>query len=683
MAPLSPLTGLFAAQPTPSPTSSVAATPLIRTSTANDLFTVRGDFFISSAPMMNVGDADGEHFDYNFGRKSDWSVVQAGLCGEGTFYRVFKDKLSFRGGICVDWIGLRSGINAGGSKGNALAVAVRLIADWTNAYGTNSVTGPTMIFIGAGGVYFDGYTNAGYTNSISRTAGGGSVFQLGAGLFGFTVTPYNHPVHINFCAMAESVLLPQARTFAPEDGRGDANLPIGLVALGVCPDISFPGRVQPPTETCPSTTESIKNVAASIMALEAEVRSKVEENNTQVTDPKNLALLAKARKILEEREFEKLQSEKARLSRNSTISSSQVVLQSIPESKRVAKNFADTYNFEIRSFSKLPIPFEKLQKGERIPEDCHDQIDLLERLAAYARALEAKKAEIAERQELLEAAGTPEAVGASQAICLEVSPVEEALQDKPLLTLRGVKFQVGRPDYPGRKTDPKKGSDMNRLAAIPPTTLSAAGAPLLPRDLASKQTLKEVFQGNPYPALYKAVRIIKGEEPSPVSTTLSPQELMDGTKTAPILIKAHTDGTGKCIDNVTLSQNRAKAVQDRLIKDGIEPSRLRFEGYGPLEPEESERDESGKQLTGTDLDRAMAINRRVEIVLDIDRMRFEATHPGQSFAPPARDANDLCRNFIPTIVKGKKKGDGKPDTGDKDEKKGIKLGGSGEGGSGS
>jgi outer membrane protein OmpA-like peptidoglycan-associated protein len=48
-----------------------------------------------------------------------------------------------------------------------------------------------------------------------------------------------------------------------------------------------------------------------------------------------------------------------------------------------------------------------------------------------------------------------------------------------------------------------------------------------------------------------------------------------------ILIKGFTENYGSYNDNMTLSRNRAEAVKNALIEQGISPSRIFASGYGP------------------------------------------------------------------------------------------------------
>ena len=68
-----------------------------------------------------------------------------------------------------------------------------------------------------------------------------------------------------------------------------------------------------------------------------------------------------------------------------------------------------------------------------------------------------------------------------------------------------------------------------------------------------------------------------------------------------IEISGHTDNSGSASHNLQLSLNRAKAVYDFLIDQGINPKRLKYQGYGANAPVAPNDSESNRQL-----------NRRIE-----------------------------------------------------------------------
>lgn len=61
-----------------------------------------------------------------------------------------------------------------------------------------------------------------------------------------------------------------------------------------------------------------------------------------------------------------------------------------------------------------------------------------------------------------------------------------------------------------------------------------------------------------------------------------------------IEIAGHTDNTGSQDFNATLSVNRAKAVYDFLVQNGVDTNRMVYKGYGASEPVASNDTEEGK-----------------------------------------------------------------------------------------
>jgi len=81
-------------------------------------------------------------------------------------------------------------------------------------------------------------------------------------------------------------------------------------------------------------------------------------------------------------------------------------------------------------------------------------------------------------------------------------------------------------------------------------------------------------------------------------------ELLKTKSNLNLYVVGHTDMTGDFDHNMKLSENRAKAVVDALVKDyGISAKRLIAKGDGPLAPVSTNKTDEGRQL-----------NRRVELV---------------------------------------------------------------------
>ena len=73
---------------------------------------------------------------------------------------------------------------------------------------------------------------------------------------------------------------------------------------------------------------------------------------------------------------------------------------------------------------------------------------------------------------------------------------------------------------------------------------------------------------------------------------------------AAIEISGHTDGDGEDAFNQALSEKRAQAVADYLVKAGLPADRFTAVGYGSTQPIASNETDDGK-----------AHNRRIEFVV--------------------------------------------------------------------
>ena len=81
-------------------------------------------------------------------------------------------------------------------------------------------------------------------------------------------------------------------------------------------------------------------------------------------------------------------------------------------------------------------------------------------------------------------------------------------------------------------------------------------------------------------------------------------EFLEKNPTITIAIHGHTDNVGNDNDNLMLSDNRARVVQEYLVQLGIDASRLSYKGYGETRPLASNENERGRLQ-----------NRRTEFVI--------------------------------------------------------------------
>jgi OmpA-OmpF porin, OOP family len=105
------------------------------------------------------------------------------------------------------------------------------------------------------------------------------------------------------------------------------------------------------------------------------------------------------------------------------------------------------------------------------------------------------------------------------------------------------------------------------------------------------------------------------------------QQVARALKDAPgvtVRIEGHTDNVGSRDRNLKLSQRRADAVKEFLVRQGVLRSRIVSEGFGPTRPIAPNTNRAGR-----------AANRRVEFRIAEPTPAAPARPPGQT-APPAQ-----------------------------------------------
>jgi outer membrane protein OmpA-like peptidoglycan-associated protein len=85
-----------------------------------------------------------------------------------------------------------------------------------------------------------------------------------------------------------------------------------------------------------------------------------------------------------------------------------------------------------------------------------------------------------------------------------------------------------------------------------------------------------------------------------------------------VLIEGHTDDRGEDSYNQKLSENRADAVEEYLITQGIKNSRVTTKGYGEGQPLDDNATDLGRQK-----------NRRVEVAIYANKQMQKAAKNGQ------------------------------------------------------
>ncbi|MBR1792435.1 MAG: OmpA family protein [Bacteroidales bacterium] len=108
--------------------------------------------------------------------------------------------------------------------------------------------------------------------------------------------------------------------------------------------------------------------------------------------------------------------------------------------------------------------------------------------------------------------------------------------------------------------------------------------PLSPIEVGEEITLRNIFFET---AKYELLPTSNAELQTVVN-------LMKNNPEIHIELAGHTDNVGKSDYNQTLSENRAKAVYEYLVNQGVDANRLSFRGYGSTRPVASNDTEEGR-----------------------------------------------------------------------------------------
>jgi outer membrane protein OmpA-like peptidoglycan-associated protein len=186
-----------------------------------------------------------------------------------------------------------------------------------------------------------------------------------------------------------------------------------------------------------------------------------------------------------------------------------------------------------------------------------------------------------------------------------VDPVKNAAESQPVGDTAGFKLATG----------PSASSSSSRGLTSPPASrVSATPRQTQPRstNLTSTGTrqARDTVAGSRVAAGTRADLVVPFDFNSAQLTAQgrrNAQTFAEALKTPDLrnkrfLIAGYTDSVGSSEDNMALSRERAKAVADLLVSEGVERSRLQVAGYGESRPLPGH--------VGTD-----GANRRVEAIL--------------------------------------------------------------------
>jgi outer membrane protein OmpA-like peptidoglycan-associated protein len=169
------------------------------------------------------------------------------------------------------------------------------------------------------------------------------------------------------------------------------------------------------------------------------------------------------------------------------------------------------------------------------------------------------------------------------------------------------------PDSPEVKAAARAALAHARVLDIQPRVLDIAGITLglegVLKDLAAKVTEREIKIEIDADVLFDFDKY--SLRPEATETLRKVGQVVAGYPNRPLLIEGHTDGKGKHQYNMTLSENRAGAVKQWLVKNAdIEAARITTKGWGESKPVAP-----NTKPNGSDNPEGRQKNRRVELTL--------------------------------------------------------------------
>ena len=103
-------------------------------------------------------------------------------------------------------------------------------------------------------------------------------------------------------------------------------------------------------------------------------------------------------------------------------------------------------------------------------------------------------------------------------------------------------------------------------------------------------------------------------------------KLMNDMGSLQMEISGHTDNIGSEKSNKQLSELRAKAVKDFLISKGCDKDRLKYKGYGSVQPISNNNSERGRQLNRRTEFKVLKVDLAAEQVAKVKQMKETSTN---------------------------------------------------------
>ncbi|MES2285781.1 MAG: OmpA family protein [Bacteroidota bacterium] len=104
-------------------------------------------------------------------------------------------------------------------------------------------------------------------------------------------------------------------------------------------------------------------------------------------------------------------------------------------------------------------------------------------------------------------------------------------------------------------------------------------------------------------------------------------KLMNEMASLQMEISGHTDNIGSSKSNRQLSELRAKAVKDFLVSKGCDKDRLKFKGYGSVQPISTNNTEIGRQMNRRTEFKVLKVDMAAEQIAKVKKMNENSSGP--------------------------------------------------------
>jgi len=123
-------------------------------------------------------------------------------------------------------------------------------------------------------------------------------------------------------------------------------------------------------------------------------------------------------------------------------------------------------------------------------------------------------------------------------------------------------------------------------------------------------------------------------------------KLMNDMASLQIEISGHTDNVGSAKSNLQLSEQRAKAVTDFLISKGCDKNRLKYKGYGSIQPIATNNTEAGRQQNRRTEFKVLKVDLSAEQIVTQNEVKEDVgSGNNQNEEQKKNNSNTLPENF--------------------------------------